>query len=86
MPQIVVPISRIARLDSHCRPWQTIFELFFNGEAVLVFRAADGVTELPVGGLNAPLQANFQLDGPKLSIHGHSDSHEVSLSLNRHGW
>jgi hypothetical protein len=39
MPQIVVPISRIARLDSHCRPWQTIFELFFDGEAVLVFRA-----------------------------------------------
>lgn len=44
------------------------------------------LTELPVGGLNAPLQANFQLDGPKLSINGHSDSYEVSLSLNRHGW
>ncbi|HLW88760.1 MAG TPA: hypothetical protein VKR57_09710 [Terriglobales bacterium] len=44
------------------------------------------LTELPVGDLNAPLQANFQLDGPRLSIHGHSDSHEVSLSLNRHGW
>ncbi len=44
------------------------------------------LTELPVGGLNAPLQAKFQLDGLKLSIHGHSDSHEVSLSLNRHGW
>jgi hypothetical protein len=44
------------------------------------------LTELPVGGLNAPLQAAFQLDGPKLSINGHSDSHEVSLSLNRHGW
>lgn len=44
------------------------------------------LTDLPVGGLNAPVQANFQLDGPKLSIKGHSDSHEVSLSLNRHGW
>ena len=44
------------------------------------------LTELPVGGLNAPLQANFHLDGSKLSINGHSDSHEVSLSLNRHGW
>ena len=44
------------------------------------------LTDLPVGGLNAPLPANFRLDGPKLSIHGHSDSHEVSLSLNRHGW
>jgi hypothetical protein len=44
------------------------------------------LTELPVGGLNAPVQANFQLDGPKLIINGHSDSHEVSLSLNRHGW
>jgi hypothetical protein len=44
------------------------------------------LTALPVGGLNAPLQANFQLDGSKLSVNGHSDSHEVSLSLNRHGW
>jgi len=44
------------------------------------------LTELPVGGLSAPLQANFQLDGPKLRIQGHSDSHEVCLSLNRHGW
>lgn len=44
------------------------------------------LTALPVGGLNAPVQANFQLDGSKLSIIGRSDSHDVSLSLNRHGW
>lgn len=44
------------------------------------------LTALPVGILTAPVLANYQLDGPRLSINGRSDSHEVSLLLNRHGW
>lgn len=44
------------------------------------------LTELPVGALTAPVLANYRLDGTKLSISGHSDLHEVSLLLNRHGW